>query len=395
MGDAAPVSGARAASLWLGAVLALAVAAAQVVPVLAPALAASHGLPPGFIGLWNGGLWAAALLGTLAAPALLARFDGWALAQACLLLCAAGTAAVASGHALALLPALLCIGLAQGLEGPVASHVLAARVSAAGRPLWFSVKQSGVQVGAMSASALLPAAALAWGWQGAALATAAFTAALAIALRRPRRRLAVPQGSRASASMRGLARALRGRPSLRALALSAACFGAVQVVLNGFFVSYAVAERGVSLVQAGAWLALAQAGGLVGRPLWGWVATRTGRSAPVLLLLGVAMALCTATLGVAGPSALLLVLFGLSASGWNGLFLAEVARRSPAAEVGQTTAAVLVVMTLGLVIGPLIFGALGAATRFGTAYLAWAGVALAGCAAVLRAATAADPPSTR
>ena len=87
----------------------------------------------------------------------------------------------------------------------------------------------------------------------------------------------------------------------------------------------------------------------------------------------------------AGSSAWpLLVLYGLSASGWNGIFLAEVARQVPPAEAGTATAAVMVVMVLGLVVGPLVFSALAAVSSFGTAFSVWSGVALAGCAALWR-----------
>ena len=66
-------SNAPAVSLWLSGVMALAVLSMQVVPVLAPAIAASAGLSPAFIGAWSAGVWTAALVGTLAAPPLLVR----------------------------------------------------------------------------------------------------------------------------------------------------------------------------------------------------------------------------------------------------------------------------------------------------------------------------------
>ena len=66
-------------------------------------------------------------------------------------------------------------------------------------------------------------------------------------------------------------------------------------------------------------------------------------------------------------------------------FLAEVAHQVPPAEAGTATAAVLVLMMVGLILAPLGFSAVGAAASFGTAYLAWAGIALLGCGALLRA----------
>ncbi len=374
----------RGVSLWLAGVVSLAVLSLQVVPVLAPAIAAASGLAPAFVGAWSAGLWAAALVGTLCAPVLLARSNAWALSRACLLLCAAGALAVASGHVAGLVLGAVLIGLGHGLEGPVASHLLVAHVAPARRALWFSVKQSGVQLGAVVGSFTLPVLAVAVGWRASALVAVALAVLLALALSVPARRHPVPPAPVAGGGLRALT-ALRRQPVLRWLALASAAFAGVQTALNGFFVTYAVAERGASLVQAGAWLGAAQAGGLAGRLWWGWVAARLGTITPLLLGLGVVMAACSVLLGLGGPGWLLLALFGLTASGWNGIFLAEVAHQVPADEVGSATAAVMVVMMLGLVGGPLVFSALGAALSFSAAFVAFGGVAAAGCVALLRA----------
>ncbi len=380
---------ARPASLWLGGVMALAVFAMQAVPVLAPAIAQAAGLAPAFVGVWSAALWASALAATLAAPAVLARYDAWRVAQACLLLCAAGAACATSGGVAGLAVAALLIGLGHGLEGPMASHLLATHVPPPRRALWFSVKQTGVQAGAIAASLLLPLIAVAHGWRVAAGCAAAAALVFAALLTGPARQLAVPRAAPTAGGHRGALAALRGTPVLGALAVAAAAFGAVQIVLNGFFVTWAVHERGVSLVQAGAWLGAAQAGGLVGRVLWGWVATRLGSIQPLLMALGLVMAACAGAIGAGWANTPLLVLFGLSASGWNGIFLAEVARQVPPEEAGAATAAVMGVMVLGLVLGPLLFSLVGAAASFGAAYALWTGVALAGCAALQRARTLA------
>lgn len=382
---------AASVSCWLAAVMALAVLCLQVVPVLAPRIAADTALPPTFIGAFSGGLWAAALLGTAAAPALLARFDAWHLARACLWLCAAGVLAVTSGQPAALVLAAVLIGLGQGLEGPVASHLLAAHVPVPRRPLWFSVKQAGVQVGAVGASLSLPLVATQFGWRAAGACAVAATAAMALLLALPRRAHPVPRPAAGRGSPLAALATLGRMPVLRWLALAAAAFGAVQICLNSFFVTFAVQERGATLVAAGAWLAAAQLGGLVGRVFWGWRGNRMRSVMPLLLALGTGMSVCAALLGAFGtrlPEPLLwplLVAFGLTASGWNGIFLAEVARQVPASEAGTATAAVLLVMTAGLVAGPLAFSAMAAARSFAGAYVAWGALGLLGVVALLQA----------
>lgn len=389
------VDPAASVSLWLGAVMALAVLCLQVVPVLAPSIAADAALAPAFVGAYGGGLWAAALIGTAATPALLARFGAWSLAQACLWLCAAGVVAVTcvgdGGHTAWLVLAALLIGLGHGLEGPVASHLLAARVPVPRRPLWFSIKQAGVQVGAVVASLSLPVLATQFGWRAAGACAAVAAAALALLLMAARKAHPVPVAAPWSGNPWSALQALERMPVLRWLSLAAAAFGAVQICLNSFFVTFAVRELGATLVTAGAWLAAAQLGGLVGRVFWGWCGNRMPAVMPLLLALGVGMALCAALLGLLGtrlPEPLLwplLVAFGLTASGWNGIFLSEVARQVPASQAGTATAAVLLVMTGGLVAGPLVFSALAASLSFAAAFTAWGALGTLGVAALLQA----------
>jgi len=115
----------------------------------------------------------------------------------------------------------------------------------------------------------------------------------------------------------------------------------MQMTLNTYFVLFAVRELGLSLTMAGLVLATAQAGGLVGRILWGAVASHGVRPRHIVALLGLGMALAATATALAGPwlpmplLAGLALLFGLTASGWNGVFLAEVARLAPPGRGGE------------------------------------------------------------
>jgi MFS family permease len=282
------------------------------------------------------------------------------------------------------------IGLGQGIETPPSSQVLGHHVPVARRPLFFSLKQSGVQVGAVLASLALPAVALAWGWRTALLAVIVVLAAVAASLRVPARRWPVPAdaGPPASASvvraLLGWARPLRRRPGLIGLTLAASAFGATQVCMNTFLVSWGVLERGLDLAAAGLLAATAQGAGLLARPLWGWVASRAAGPRPVLRALGATMAACGLVLGLFGsssPAWLLLPLaacYGLSASGWNGVFLAEVATRSDPAEVAATSAAAMVPLFAGLVAGPLAFAAVGSQFGMSSGFVAIAALSILG-----------------
>ena len=74
-------------------------------------------------------------------------------------------------------------------------------------------------------------------------------------------------------------------------------------------------------------------------------------------LCGVAAALFTS----ATPAALIIAvcaIYGASAIGWNGVYLAEIARLAPAGKVGMLTGGALLFTFTGAVAGPPLFGAI-------------------------------------
>lgn len=374
-----------AVSLWLSAVVAAASFGLSAIQVLAPEVARHASLPITFVGWYTAAAWLSTIFSSTAAGTLIPRYGAWRMTQGCVLLCALGLAFAASGWPAGLALGAVLIGLGHGLEGPASSQLLVQHVPAARRPLLFSVKQAGVQVGAVAASAALPLLALQFGWQTACAVVVGLLLVGTLLLHRPMSRHPLPGASHAARisaieSLRRLARS----PELRRLSITAATYAATQVCLSSFFVTWAVKERGVTLVAAGQWLAAAQAGGMVGRILWGWVASRRHQATGLLRALGVAMTVCALVLGLFGAALSdlmlwpLLVMFGLSASGWNGVFLAEIARRVPQEQAGSATGAVMVVMTAGLVAGPLLFGGLASLSSVATAYALLALVSLTG-----------------
>src|SRR3546814_17293339 len=82
----------------------------------------------------------------------------------------------------------------------------------------------------------------------------------------------------------------------------------------------------------------------------------------VLVILSVALALCCWALAglPAGVSRffliLVLIVLGAAALGWNGVYLAEVARQAPPGLTGIATGGTLAATFLGVVLGPPLFG---------------------------------------
>ena len=64
-----------------------------------------------------------------------------------------------------------------------------------------------------------------------------------------------------------------------------------------------------------------------------------------------------------------LVIFGASAIGWNGVFLAQVARLAPAGQASVATGGTLCITFFGVVLGPPLFGVLaGVLSSYGASY---------------------------
>ena len=57
----------------------------------------------------------------------------------------------------------------------------------------------------------------------------------------------------------------------------------------------------------------------------------------------------------------LLLTFGASATGWNGVYLAEVARLAPPGMASAATGGSLAITFFGVVLGPVVFGGIASA----------------------------------
>ena len=173
-------------------------------------------------------------------------------------------------------------------------------------------------------------------------------------------------------------------PVLRKLALCSMVFSAVQVCLTSYVVSFLSSDLAWGLVAAGFGSAVAQIAGIVGRVLWGVAADRLRNARRVLVGLAWTMALCGVVLGLLGPGTghgwvlALLVGYGATAIGWNGVFLATAAGQVPLQQAATATSGCLFFTYFGVVIGPPLFGVAAAAFgRLGTGFallalpLAW------------------------
>jgi MFS family permease len=353
------------------AVQSLTAMALAVPSVLAPVAAADFGAAPTAVGQWVGFSYMAAMFAGLASGTLVGRHGPVRVLQLAVLGVALGLAVGAGAHVALLLLCGAFLGTAHGLVNPASSAILAVAAPKRVRSMIFSIKQTGVPVGGAVAGMLVPVLLLWTSWQAAVLALALGAAAF-LAVLVPFRRLY--DGDRSldqRLHVRGFAAPVAevwARRSILELALVSSAYSAAQISFITYLVSYLKIELAYSLVAAGLVFSASQFAGALGRVLWGAVADHVFEPRVVLAALGLVMALCgfAVALFTAGwpPVAVFVVcvLYGATAVGWNGVFLAEVARLAPEGRVAIVTGGTQFFTFAGVLIGPPLFGAIASAT---------------------------------
>lgn len=370
-GSAGWISAVRWPLAAMSLVQAMTMMSVVTVPVLAPALAADLGIPASRVGLYQSFAFAGAAVLTVLSGSLVRRHGGVRINQVSLGLAAAGLAATLSGSIFLIAVGALLVGMAYGLATPGASHVLARVAPANRRGLVFSIKQSAVPIGGLLAGLIVPPLAALAGWRAGVAVVALMVCLAAVVIQPLRARLdddrdpRFPVGLRASWHSVSL---VLGSPQLRTMVLVAFTFAALQLSLFAFLVTYLVERVGLTLVVAGTVFSVMQAAGMVARIAWGWVSDHFIAARPLLALIGVgavASALLAAGFSAGWPLAAIMATaaaLGATAVGWNGVYLAEIARVVPPSQVGAATGGTLMFTFVGIMVGPSSFSAIVALT---------------------------------
>jgi MFS family permease len=345
---------------------------------MAPAAAPALGVAPSAVGYFVAVVYLGSMVGTVTAGGWVGRFGPIRVSQVGLFLCLIGLAAGATGWGLAALAGALILGLGYGPATPASSVILARTAPPHLLALTFSIKQTGVPLGAAIAGAVAPALVLAFSWQAAALAIGAACALCALALIPVRERYDAQRDPAAPVSLRSafapVLLIVRDRALLE-LSLVSMIYAGMQITLLAYLVTFLVESFALSLVLAGMVMAASQLTSVAARIVWGAAADRFVSRRAMLGLLGLGMGVSAFTALAAHPGWPLWALFafamafGATAVGWNGVFLAEVARRAPPGQVSDATGGSAFFTFLGVVLTPLLFhAALSATSSYGLTY---------------------------
>ena len=362
-------------------------------PVLAPAATRTMGLDPSTVGVFTSLVYLFAAIAAVSSARPVAALGALRASQVCLLLCAAGIALVATASLPLVVLGAMLLGLGYGPVTPSSAIILVSTLPARFRSLGFSVKQTGVPVGAGACGLAIPALVAAFDWQVAACALAAAAVAGAVLcqpLQRDFDEGVRGSGPSASTSPLGSLALVWRLPRLRELAIGSFVFAGIQMCVVTYLVVF-LTETGLGLAAAGLAMTCAMVGGLVGRIGWGWVADNLLAPRRTLALVSLLMGVTSLGLACVAPAwplaavIALSVAAGLSSIAWNGVYLAEVAHRAPPGMATAATGGTMFCTYAGVMVWPTVFYVAHAATGSYVASFVLVGLlGLAGAALFVR-----------
>jgi len=322
-------------------------------------------LPESWIGYYTSLLYAAAIVGSVGTARLLSSFSVRFVQLGALLATALGYVLfcqLAQGllPVLAACAGIMLMGIAYGVTVPSGSLALAQCYSPRAQPLVVSVRQTGVPVGTALVALIAPLMAQHFGWQSmmeVVLVAVAGAFALSLPGLRPFAAISAnpPQRQHVLAALRS-ALAIK---ATRRLALVSGTYGVNQAALTTYLVPSMVWLHGLSVGKSAGYLATATIAGAAARIVFGITTARFGRATLHLGLIGLASGVAWLLLLWPMPSPLQLTigsaLLGMTAMGWNGILLAEMALAAPAGQTTEAVAAGTSFAYFGVLVAPLIY----------------------------------------
>jgi predicted MFS family arabinose efflux permease len=242
--------------------------------------------------------------------------------------------------------------------------------------LALSVRQTGIPLGGLVATAALPTIAHAAGWRWALVVAGALTALFVLPLLRVDSEPPTDVPARGSAPSPGRDR------NVRLLTIWGCMIIVGQYSLLAFLALDVHDATGRSLASASLLVVAAQISGIAGRLFWGALSDRvvaTGRKPMLLALTGTGLASSLVLYAVprSAPFAVLVAvaLFaGVALVGFQGLWVTMLAEAAPPDRVGATTGFAITFVTCAVTLTPPLFGLV--ADLAGTYRAIWAALAV-------------------
>jgi len=337
------------------------------IPVLMPAAAGEINVPSSYVGIFMSLIYLGATVIAPVSGYFINRFGAIGVSQVCLALCALGLGTFSIPVLPMMIIGALVMGIGYGPVTPASSHLLVRTTPVSMMSVVFSIKQTGVPVGGALAGAIVPHLVILCGWKMSAILVGALCLILGIFLHRYRKQFDTERSALTRLSWKNVVESVKmavSHSELRYIVIASIFFSTMQLSLISFIVIYLIEDVKMTLVRAGIILATAQTGGIIGRIIWGALVDRGVNPRLMLGILGIAMTACGLISAAFSPEwsffAVLIVcaLFGAAAIGWNGVYLAEVARVAKPELAGMATGGSLFFTFAGILVGLPAFSVL-------------------------------------
>lgn len=368
-----------------------------VIGVLAPFLVADLGLTKAMIGLAGGAVNLGMSFTALLAGRLADKKGERAVLVAGSII--TGIAIIMTSRAdsyATLLTLLIFTGAGASSPTPAGSKAIQRWFPAAKLGFALGVRQTGIPLGGFIGALTLPVVASEWGWRTAMVTVGLLTIAGGLVYYFFYREspAAEAKGAQPSKGIAGEWGFLRDGNMWLVIFMSIIFVGA-QFDMLTYLVLYLHDQAGLDIALASVCLAITQLGGIFARIALGIVSDTVfnGARKPALVILGgilVATALVLVFFSPATPFWAIVAVswfFGVSAMGWNGLFVALAMKLAGKESGGTAVGFCLMVMQIGVLVFPPLFGLLIDLTgSYRLSWLSLAGAALVGTLLIARVA---------
>ena len=330
--------------------------------ILAPAIFADLSIDPSWLGVYVAIIAAIALTVQAGCGSFIIKFGSLRVSQISLFLTGVGLALAVPASMFLMVLSAVAIG-ASASSTPASSHLLGRYSPSQYTPLVFSIKQTAVPLGLLSAGLIGPLLTEAYGWKVALLSIAGACFIFSIVLEALRAEFDSDriEGQKIHLSdLKGTITLVLSERRLRGLAFGCFAFVGLQTTLTAFFVIY-LTEIGYTLLEAGAVFSIATAVAIPGRIFWGWLSSRLIQPMAMLSILAFFMflAVCLTSFFDASWSSwqvtLVAALVSISVFSWHGVALAEAAKLAPSSMRASVTGGVLSFGQFGGLVLPLLY----------------------------------------
>ena len=356
----------RLALMSTMSIQAMATASTVTLSAISPLVAQAIGMPSSFIGTYVCFLYIGAAIAAVSGGTMVTRFGGIHVSQACLILPAIGLILSSMSYFWVICIGGFLLGLSYGPITPASSDILAHTVPKERMGFVFSLKQTAVPLGSALAGFIVPSVVLwAGNWQAGPHFMAVVALCIALIVLYHRSKLDDHFDTHARFDIRTVINALRlvtGDPGLRHMCIVSFVYNGTQMCVFSYIVAYMVEDIHIPIVLAGIALSAASIGGMCGRLFWGIFADWIRSPRITLAILGALMSGMLVLTGFFSPELpsffMIAVCFclGASAIGWNGVYLAHVARIAPKGKASVATGGTLFFTFGGAIFLPLFFG---------------------------------------